>query len=217
MELSSLPGKPVLSSTGETLGYVKSAYICKNRNLASLSCVDAEEEEFFLPAKELVFSADGILAGKTRLKAPAGTPCPVGRAVFDRSGKLLGHCSGFDPDAGTITVTPACRAAHGDGTAVTVFPLSKTAIGDILLLSPTSVTKDKKETRCAKNAIRVAKTKQNEEAAAAEREAFGLIGRQVKKQVAGVAQTGETVTPATLKRAHQNNKLLELTANTLTE
>lgn len=210
MELSSLPGKPVLSPAGETLGYVKSAYICKNRELSSLACVNDREEEFFLPAKELSFSDDGVIAGKRRLRSPSGEPCPVGRAVFDRFGKFLGHCEEMDTDAGTISVFR--RTPDGLLTALTV-PLSRVALGDVLLVSS---EREKKATHGAKNATQVAKTKQTAESDPPE-QAFGVIGKRVKKQVAGVAETGDTVTPATLKLARENNKLLELTANTLTE
>ena len=205
MELSLLPGKPVRSPSGETLGYVKCAYVCKNlKDLSSLVCVDESEEEFVLPARGLVFSEEAVTAGTARLKAPSGIPCPVGMAVFNRAGRLLGHCAGFDAEKGVLTVAK--------GEAKLLFPLPRIAVGDVVFVSQNASSKEKKNTRIAQNAIQVAKTEEFSH----EAEAFGVLGKQVKKSVEGVAETGETVTPATLKRARESNKLLELTANTIT-
>ncbi len=200
MELSLLPGTPVLSPAGEALGYVKSVYVLKNR-LSALGCADGGEEEFFLPAQKLSFSEKGVTAGRAKTSAPSGEPCPVGRAVFGRTGKFLGRCCGFDPEAGTLS------ARRGEATLV--FPLSRAAAGDVVLISPTH---EKKNGPAAKNAIRVDKTQK----ISAENGAHGLLGKRVKRPVEGVAEAGETVTPATLQRARENNRLLELAASTLT-
>lgn len=207
MQLSLLPGKPVFSREGKELGYVKCAYICKNqRDLACLVCVDGEEEEFILPAKELTFSDDKVSAGKARLKAPLGLPCPVGKAVFDREGRFLGRCNGYDTD-GTLSVW--------NGSAQTL-PAARICLGDAVIAAFPS-QREKKTARTAQNAIRVDKKEKRTDDVASGREEFGVLGRQVKKPVEGVAAPGETVTPATLKRARENNKLLELAANTLTQ
>ncbi len=211
MELCLLPGKPVLSPSGERLGYVKSVYLCKNlKKASSLVCVSEEEEEFVLPAWEVVCSEDGVLAGKTRQKAPAGIPCPAGSAVFDRTGTMLGRCGGVDPERGIMTVIARKRSGEDmKARSAMFFPLSRVAVGDVVLIA---ACREKKTTCDAKNVTQVAKTQDQ----SGEEEGFGVLGKQVKKQVAGVAETGETVTPVTLKRARENNKLLELAASTLT-
>ncbi len=207
MELSLLPGKPVLSREGKALGYVKCAYVCKNLSeLSCLVCVDGEEEEFILPAKELVFSEEGVCAGKARLKAPSGVPCPVGKAVFDRAGRYLGRCSRFDTE-GALSVWNGGEK---------VLPLSRLSLGDAVIAT-LPAQGEKKTTRTAQNAIQVGKKEKKADVEPPEQDGFGVLGKQVKKPVEGVAVCGETVTPATLKRARENNKLLELTANTLTQ
>lgn len=206
MKLENLPGAIVETPEGERLGYVKCAYVCKNSaKLSALLCVDEEEEEFFLPA-HAVKKADGnVTAEPARAKRAAGVACPVGKAVFDEKGAFLGRCEGLDDESGLLT-------AGGKS-----YPFRETVTGDAILWKGRAQKHTEKTARAAKNATRVAKTEKNALPEPPNNESFGPLGKQVKKTVEGVAETGDTVTPATLKLARENNKLLELTANTLTE
>lgn len=201
MELNSLPARPVFSPEGERIGYVKCAYICKNLGkLSSLCCVDEEENEFFLPAQSVSFEEEGVFAGTARERSPKGVPSPVGKAVFNRAGGYLGRCCGFDADSGVLT-------AEKKG-ARCVFPAACLKLGDAVIVS-----ENKKSARSNENAIRVTKTAEKPP----QNIGSDLLGKQLKKDVEGVAEKGDTVTAATLKLARRNNKLLELAANTLTE
>ncbi len=209
MELSELPAKPVVSPSGERFGYIKEVYVCKNLvEIASVVCFDEEEEEFVLPARALIAVGDAAVVSAARVKTPKGIPCPVGKAVFDGAGTFLGHCSGLETESGVLSVGIGEEKKH--------FPAERARVADVAIVP---AGKDEKG-RPAKNGGRVRKTQRAaKENAAEERpdEMFGLLGKQLKKTVEGVAEQGETVTAATLKRARENNKLLELTANTLTE
>lgn len=216
MELALLPGKSVVSDEGKNLGYVLRVYVGKDLKVAALSCADPEEDEFVLPAAAILAVGDAVVAGPARQKELCGTPCPVGLAAFDKEGRFLGHCCSCDTKGGL-------SVAEKEG--VKQYPFAKTTFGDIVLIGEKkSARVRKKSAPSAQNEKRVAKTEtKNETPAAANlsggapKEEFGLLGKQVKKAVADVAAQGETVTPETLKRARENNKLLELRANTLTE
>ncbi len=91
MQLSSLPGKEILSPTGEALGYIVAARPTKDLSrLACLVAADGEEEEFFIPARAVLSMDDAVIAGKARMSAPTGTESPIGKAIFSYSGEYLG-------------------------------------------------------------------------------------------------------------------------------
>ena len=107
MQLSSLIGKPVLSPAGEAFGYVTEARPAKDcKTLSCLVCADAEEEEFFLPARAVISMDDAVIAGKTRLAAPSGISSPIGKEIFAYTGEYLGAVCDllFDEGAEAILV-----------------------------------------------------------------------------------------------------------------
>ena len=202
MEFSSLIGKPLLSSSGESLGYVKAVLLVKNlSSLSALSCVDGEEEEFFVPASAVESIGDAIILGKARLKEPAGVPCPVGRAVYDENGTYLGAASALlSGENGVLTVIGACGARE--------FPVKSVVVGDKVMIS-------EKRTRPKKTAQTKPRPPKKSEPPKTDYRT-NLLGRQLQRAVKGLASAGETVTPEMIRRARESNKLLELTANTLT-
>lgn len=227
MELALLPGKLVLSPRGETLGYIKCAYVNENFvGLCCLVCVDAEEEEFILGAGAIRSVGEAVIAENVRQTEICGLPCPVGKALFNAEGNFVGRCNGFEAETGTLSLL--C------GKAVRHFLASQLVIGEVILL-PREERKSAKKVQ--KNVERTTKigTKSNKKAPAGAPEErkikgahnapeelqkpdeYGVLGKRVLKGVADVAEPGEKVTPALLKRAHESNKLLALTANTLTK
>ena len=202
MEFSTLIGKPLLSSAGESLGYVKAVTLVKSlSSLSALSCVDCEEEEFFVPASAVESVGDAIIIGKARLKEPTGVPCPVGRAVYDENGTYLGAASALSSgENGVLTVIGACGARE--------FPVKSVVVGDTVIVC-------EKRARSKKTVqVKPRPPKKPEQPKVDYR--TNLLGRQVQRAVKGLASAGETVTPEMIRRARESNKLLELTANTLT-
>ena len=91
MQISTLIGKPVLTRTGDKLGYVTAARLSRDlTKLSALCCADADEEEFYLPARTVLAVGDAVIAGNARLKAPTGVACPVGKRAFSYTGEELG-------------------------------------------------------------------------------------------------------------------------------
>lgn len=213
MKLSALPGMLVLSPEGTALGYVKCVYVCENLvTLSALGCVDGDEEEFFLPAKCVLSVGDAVIAEGEKTGAPSGVPCPVGQSVFERSGALLGRVCELDTDEKTLSVS--------GGGETRVFPASRAVAGEVVILYP---ARAKKPSGKRKNAQRIAK-KAPSDALRSQNAAFpeegGLLGKRVKRTVFfdgnALVAAGENVTPAVLRRARENNLLLQLAANTLT-
>lgn len=220
MKISFLIGKPVISPAGEALGYVKQAYVGKNFDkLAMLLCVDGEEEEFLLPAQAVEGAKDAVIAHNRRAKSVSGVPSPVGTGVFDRSGNFLGGAEELDPEHGVLTVF--C----GNGRAVFPAAYIRSDGATVVCDQPYARKKSRKKSEnVPKKEIRMQKNVTSEEVPKPDAESGGsggLLGKQVKKTVSGengpIAQAGEKVTPALLKKAHEHNRLLGLTANTLTE
>lgn len=228
MELSELPGKPVLSPAGEALGYVKCAYVCKNFDkLSCLACVDGEEEEYYIPMQAVKGIGDAVIASPTRLKTASGLPSPVGKGVFDRFGNFLGAAGGFDPEKGLLFVQKSGGCA--------VFPAAFLSVEEAVIVYETAEQKPAPHRKnVQKNAKRT--TKKGTETTplphaentvhkfflpSAPISGTNLLGKQVKKSVYSengkLVSAGETVTPVVLKRAREHNRLIELAANTLTE
>lgn len=220
MKLSFLIGKPVISLAGESLGYVKQAYVSKNFDkLATLLCVDGEEEEFLLPAHAVVGARDAVIAQDRRLKSASGVPSPVGTGVFDSAGNFLGGAEELDLSEGVLTVV--CGSGRAIFPAAYLRSNGATVVCDQPCARKKARKKDengpKKEIRMQKNDTPPAEMP----SPVTESGEPGLLGKQVKKTVAGengpIANAGEKVTPALLKKAHEHNRLLGLAANTLTE
>lgn len=134
MELSSLIGKEILTPTGDKLGYAKSAYVSRDyKRLSSLVCIDEDEEEFYLPARAVLASDDVIIAGKGRLSAPTGTPCPIGVPAYSEKGENLGAVGDLlvgDGDPVYVIVKDGIRTSYAadcvvNGKTIIVYPEGK--------------------------------------------------------------------------------------------
>lgn len=239
MEISTLIGKQILSPTGELLGSIKN--VCLSRDFTKISsyiCFDDEEEEFFLSARSVSATGDAVIAGKARLSSPTGIPCPIGMTAYSNLGEHLGTICDLTRQEnsadfilyknGTKTNINADRVLIAE-TAI-VYPTAqarKRASAPARVRKPTEKTANPKpEATTAVAEIRpeqpkhsAAPTEQPTEAPFGYR--LNLLGKQVKKSVFDgqgypIAITGEKVTPPILLCARKNNRLLELTVNTLT-
>lgn len=198
MEYSTLIGKSVLSSSGKELGYVLAVYLREDfSSLLCLKCADEEEEEFFLPARAIKLSGDAILAGKPRLKTPSGVPCPVGKRVFDEYGGFLGRASALtDGEKGILTVSGIFAEREFYASQIK-------AEKNVLVFYAPRAERPKR--------------KKPESSPTSPEEGNNLLGKSVKREVEGLCAEGETVTREMIRRARERNRLLELTANVLTE
>lgn len=208
MEFSTLIGKPVLSHNGKSYGYAVRVYVSKDLTaLTCILCVDSEEEEFYLPANAVQRVGDAIVAGKARLKAPVGIPCPVGRGAFDEKGAFLGGVSALTD------------GTHGSITIVGLFGEREYSSR---LVSAEEVVVIRDEPRSRKSAQREPKRdKAPRQSPLTTPEEFSyrtnLLGRRVRREIQGLALPGETVTCEMIRRAHETNRLLELKSNVLTD
>ena len=97
MLISSLPGKAVLTRSGEWLGYVVALTLTRDmKKLSCLICADAEEEEFLLPARAVLSAGDAVIARRQRAERATGVPSPIGRQVFSHTGEELGVIADVD-------------------------------------------------------------------------------------------------------------------------
>lgn len=97
MLISSLPGKAVLTRSGEWLGYVVALTLTRDmKKLSCLICADAEEEEFLLPARAALSAGDAVIARRQRAERATGVPSPIGRQVFSHTGEELGVIADVD-------------------------------------------------------------------------------------------------------------------------
>ena len=232
MQLSSLIGKQILSPAGEVLGYVKGAYLGKNfLKLSALVCIDGDEEEFYLPARAILAAEDAVIAGKGRLENPTGVACPVGKTAYSEKGEYLGLVTDFL--YGEEGVTPVLIATK-DGVR-TPLPVDLITVGETVMLrdaasaKPVRVRSSAKKSaseNAPKKPVKEVKTppapkKPNEPGQVINFNRWNLLGRTLKKTVfdqfgVPIALAGEKITPEILKRARKNNRLLQLTVNTLT-
>lgn len=209
MEFSKLIGKRVLSTEGETLGYVLNTYLSKDLSaLACLACADPEEEEFFLAAESVQKIGDAILAKNAPLSAPSGVPCPVGKAVYDEHGSFLGIASALT--SGT------------NGVLTVVGPLGeKEYAARRIIAQETVIVRSKinngvkKEPKKALSEAREEKKKSDDFSLPDSIYRMNLLGKTLKAPLKGLAEAGEFVTAEMIKRAHESNRLLELTAAVL--
>lgn len=97
MLISSLPGKAVLTRSGEWLGYIVALTLTRDmKKLSCLICADAEEEEFLLPARAVLSAGDAVIARRQRAERATGAPSPIGRQVFSHTGEELGVIADVD-------------------------------------------------------------------------------------------------------------------------
>ena len=240
MLTSSFIGKRLITPAGENLGYVLGVRLSRDRRkLSCLLCADGEEEEFFLPARAVLYDSDALVVRKTRISSPTGILPPVMTPVYTHTGELLGTAADFrfgDEDPALI--------ARKDGTE-TVCPLPNLCWGETVVLHPRPVTKPsgKKQTKkqpdeapadkpqletmpAAPEPLPVSRPAETEEPARTTGTDYSfnrlnLLGRKLKKSVfdgygSPIAVAGERITPAIISAARRHNRLLQLTVNTLT-
>ncbi len=241
MQVSSLIGKNVLTRAGECLGYVLSLRLTRGlKAISCLVCVDADEEEFFLPMRAVLSAEDAVIAGSARLRAPTGTECPVGRPVYSHTGEFLGHIGDVDTGESPallirggkepLRVDIACAAL---GETVIVYPSGeerrsagrkKSGTTRVPQEHGTKIKQTSTPNRQPPASQERAKrlfTLPTQDASAQRIDRTNLLGRRVKRSVfdetgKAVALAGERITPETLARARRCNRLLALTVNTLT-
>lgn len=209
MEFSKLIGKRVLSTEGETLGYVLRTYLSKDLTaLKCLLCVDAEEEEFFLSAESVQKIGDVILAENAPLFSPSGVPCPVGKAVYDEQGSFLGIASALTSGAnGVLTV----MGQLGEKEYSTKRIIAK----ETVIVRSKLNNGVKKEPKKPLPEARDEKKKSDSVSLPDSIYRMNLLGKTLKAPLTGLAKAGEPVTAEMVKRAHESNRLLELTAAVL--
>lgn len=96
--VSDFIGKPILTRSGECVGYVKNVQTDKKLSrLRNLECCDNDEEEFLIPLSALAsFGQDAVV-----VKSLAAAPCkdcisaPFGMSVYSAEGTLLGQADDF--------------------------------------------------------------------------------------------------------------------------
>ncbi len=219
MEYSMLIGKPLLSPGGENRGYITGLFLSEDLSrLCSLACADEEEEEFFLPAKAIRSVGDAVIAEGDKIASPIGVPCPVGRAVYDETGGFLGGAGALTDGAnGALTIVGAFGEKQ--------IPARQVFAGNCLIVRGGKQRPAKKKP-CGKErepqrSSEPAKPGQSERRRKADAEEMGyrldLIGKRALKAVEDLIPAGDRVTAETLRRAHENNRLLELASAVLTE
>ena len=210
MEFSKLIGKRVLSTEGETLGYVLRAYLSNDLTaLACLACADPEEEEFFLPAKSIQKIGDAVLAENAPLSAPIGVPCPVGKPVYDEQGNFLGVASSLSSGAnGVLTVVGQLGEKEYSAKRITVRET-------VIVRNKTGNGAKKELKKPLAEPVREEKKKSDSAALPDTVYRMNLLGKTLKAPLAGLAESGETVTAEMIMRAHESKRLLELTAAVL--
>lgn len=145
--LSDFIGKPVLTRSGECVGYVKNIQTDPKMTRArNLECCDDDEEEFLLPFSALAsFGKDAAV-----VKSLAAAPCkncisaPFGMPVYSAEGALLGQIDDFlrsDKQIDALLLS--------DGTTIPVVQL--VAVTDTAIVDPSGKRKAKTRT-CQKNA-----------------------------------------------------------------
>lgn len=212
MLLSTIIGKKILSQDGNELGYVLRALFTRNRaKLFALVGVDNDENEFFLPARAVLFVGDALVCSSARLEEADGQQSPVGLFAYSDRGTALGA---------------VCDVAiEQDGTYLIVehdemrYPVSRARFGQVAILrADASQPKRKSEKRVSEN-----EEPPQKQAAATDNEfnRLNLLGRRLRKNTFDadgntVALAGELITPEILSHARRSNCLLRLTVNALT-
>ncbi len=130
--VSDFIGKPLLTRSGECIGYVKNIQTDKKLSrLRNLECCDSDEEEFLVPFSALAsFDQDAVV-----VKSLAVAPCkdcisaPFGMSVYSAEGALLGQVDDFLRDGKQISAL-----LLSDETLIPVGHLS--AVTDTAIVDP---------------------------------------------------------------------------------
>ncbi len=205
MEYSKLIGKQVFTARGKLLGYVTGLYLSEDLASASaLSCADEEEEEFFLSFDSVTKIGDALIAENKKIEAPHGVPCPVGKTVYDENGSYLGKATSLTSgNSGALTVLSPLGEKE--------YPAKRICVGDTVFLRAKLNTGSKKPQK---------KAPEEERAPAEDPDEIyknNLLGKKLKADLEGIALKGEIVSKQMIARAHESNRLLELTAAVLSE
>lgn len=218
MELSSFVGKRILTPAGKDLGYSKNVLLTRNRKkISCLVCIDADEEEFYLPARAVLAASDVIIAGPARLSAPAGIPCPVGLPVYSDTGESLGTVVDLVLGEGDPVYLVGKDGARES------YPAERLSVSETVIAYPEGAKKRAaaRTKRADKREATPLPEKEEVKTQSDPFDRFSLLGKTVKKSVYDgcgkpVALAGERITPAVLSLARRKNLLLQLTVNTLT-
>lgn len=225
MNLSTVIGKPVLSPQGEALGYVKTAYLNRTlSDLSSLGCIDDDEEEFYLSARAITAIGDAVIAKRSLRSNPVGVPCPIGNAAYSSDGKFLGAVADYSLDGENSEIILR------NETSEIRIPAKRVAVGETAIIYPEAAPRSAR-TSAPKRAVPKSAAEAKEPPAEAPipsalpaedtPDRFNLLGKRVKIDVLDaygtpIARAGETITPSVIRNARQNNLLLRLAVNTLT-
>lgn len=217
MEYSMLISKPLLSESGAVQGYVRGLLLSEDlSSLLFLACADAEEEEFYLPATAIKRIGDAIVVKAVKNQFPSGVPCPVGKAVYDEDGAFLGAASALtDGPCGVLTVVGAFGEKQ--------YPAKKISAGECVIVRgsrPQKVKKAPSKPRPVPKDDRAPAplpSLQDDQPQNTVKYRTDLLGKQAQREIGGLLSAGERVTAETLRRAHENNRLLELASAVLTE
>lgn len=227
MNISTVIGKPVLSPQGETLGYVKTAYLDRNlSSLSSLACIDEEEEEFYLPARAVAAIGDAVIAKKTLRTSPVGILCPIGSAAYSSDGRFLGAVADYILDGERSELI-----LRGDETELHI-PAMRVAVGERAIVYPDAAPRKAPRKPALPRPKRdppalsapdlpVASAGTDADAPSEPADRFSLLGKRVKRDLLDaygtpIARAGDTVTLSMIGTARRNNLLLRLAMNTLT-
>lgn len=207
MEFSKLIGKQLLTPEGNLIGYTIGCFLSDDLSApVCLACADEEEEEFFLPFEAVKKSGDVLIAENARIPAATGIACPVGKAVFDESGNFLGVAGALTSgSAGVLTVITSCGEKE--------YSAKRLFVGDKVILRAKTVSSNKRPLKPRSPEEK----KISPDFSSDEIYRNNLMGKRVKNPLPGIAKEGEIVTAEMIARAHENNRLLELTACTLLE
>ena len=96
--VSDFVGKPILTRSGECIGYVKNIQTDKKiSRLRNLECCDNDEEEFLIPFSALASFGQDAVVVKSLAAAPCKDciPAPFGMSVYSAEGTLLGQADDF--------------------------------------------------------------------------------------------------------------------------
>ncbi len=237
MQLTSLIGKQILSPAGENIGYVLAAQPSRDlKKISCLLCADGDEDEFYLPVKNVLSYGDALIANRSRTSVSSGIPCPIGNAVYSHTGGYLGTLGELLIGDGAAPLF----IVHDNGAKLT-FPYSRVSLGDALIVypegckkpvpaktTPPAKTKKEKPAQKQKRAESVAETPAPQPPVPSPQksaeDALGrvnLLGRKLKKSVYDengypIAKAGERITGEIVSLARRSNRLLQLTVNTLT-
>ncbi len=221
MQLSNIVGKQLLSTRGQTLGVCIGAYASRNLGkLTALVCANDEDEQFYLSPRAVKNVGDVILATYATLKSPAGIPVPVRRAAYSHEGEFLGLLSDvvWDEQPKIVLVKEGVSQSISQ---------NKILVGETLIVYPTEAPRKATRPRAKKRPTRVRDEIKDDIpvseptlSAQSNKIALDLIGRTLTRPLYAPDGTllgarGDVVTPALIRSARRQNKMLQLTVTVL--